>query len=103
MLEWQSVASSADGNRLVAVTSGGGIYVRESTPTPILSIGRFGGNLLLSWLVPSMNFALQQNPDLNPTNWTDVTITPTLNMTNLEYQVTMPAPADTMFYRLKSP
>jgi hypothetical protein len=45
---------------------------------------------------------LQQNPDLITTNWTDVTNTPVLNLTNLQNQVFLPLPAVNSFYRLES-
>jgi hypothetical protein len=91
---WISVASSADGHKLVAaaaaVDSAGGIYASTSIPAPLVSITSGGGNLLLSWIVPSRDFILQQNPDLTTTSWTDVTATPTLNYANLQYQLILP-------------
>ena len=96
-----AVASSADGNKLVAVLSGGGIWTSQSTPTPVLNISQSGTNLLLSWLVPSMDFVLQQNPDFTTANWTSVPTTPTLNFSNLQYEVTVPLLRDHRFYRLK--
>jgi len=98
--DWSAVASSADGAKLVAVVSGGGIYTWQATPTPVLEFTYFEGDLLLSWTVPSMNFALQQSPDLASGKWATVTVTPTLNYTNLQYQVGIPKPQGTMFYRL---
>jgi hypothetical protein len=99
---WIAVASSADGCKLVAAINGGGIYTSQSTPAPLLTITPVGGGLLLSWIVPSMNFVLQENPGLEPASWIDVPTTPTLNYTNLNYQVAVPAPVRTMFYRLVS-
>ncbi len=37
---------------------------------------------------------------LQPIGWTDVPTRPTLNYTNLHYEVTMPAPMGSMFFRL---
>jgi len=102
-LNWCSVASSADGSKLVAVANGGGIWTSQSTPVPLLSITPSGTNLVLSWIVPSMDFLLQQNSDLTTTNWMEVTNTPTLNLTNLQNQVTLSSPVGNRFYRLKSP
>ncbi len=103
---------SADGCKLVgAVTafssysvspSPGGIFTLQFTLSPVLAIGRSSGNAVLSWTVPSVNFALQRNPDLATGNWTDVPGTPTLDYSTLRDQVTMPAPPGTMFYRLIS-
>ena len=97
-----AVASSADGSKLVAVVNGGGIYTRQTTPAPALSIVPSGGSLTLSWTVPSMDFALQGNSDLTTTNWIDVATTPTLNFTNLRNEVIVPPPISFHgFYRLK--
>ncbi len=102
---WQCVASSADGGKLLAGVGGGVgsglIYTSQSAPAPALMIAPSGRNLVLSWIVPSMNFVLQQNSGLNTTNWTDVAKAPTLNLTNLQYQVTMAATNAGRFYRLK--
>jgi hypothetical protein len=104
---WASVASSADGRKLWAAATidgyyggSGLIYNSQTCSSPKLSITISGPNLSLSWLVPSMNFVLQQNADLTLTNWTDVTTPPTLNYTNLNYQVTVPASSGAIFYRL---
>lgn len=59
------------------------------------------GNATVSWTIPSANFTLQENSDLTTTNWTDVTSTPALNLTNLQYQTTMSRSAGNRFYRLK--
>lgn len=96
-----AVASSADGSKLVAVLNGGGIYVSQSTPAPLLNIRPSSGEALISWIVPSMDFVLQQNSDLTTTNWTDVTNTPTLNLTSLQNEVVVSATNGVRFYRLK--
>jgi hypothetical protein len=101
---WASVVSSADGGKLAAVNgNSGGIYVSQSAPAPGLSITPLGIATVISWLVPSTDFVLQQNSDLCTANWTDVTNAPTLNLTNLQNQVTLPLPAGNVFYRLKTP
>jgi hypothetical protein len=98
---WTSVASSADGNELVAVASGGGIWISQSTPSPQLNLAPTNPDLKLSWIIPSINFVLQQSPDLS--SWTDMTDTPVLNLTNLQDEVTLPMAAGNNFYRLKTP
>jgi hypothetical protein len=97
---WNCVASSADGRKLVAVVNGDGIYTWQTTPVPVLNIIPSGNNLLLSWTVPSMTFVLQENPDLTTTGWSDVGTSPALSYTNLQFQVTLATPAGTRFYRL---
>jgi hypothetical protein len=99
-LWWWSVASSADGSKLVATVYNGGIYTWQSSPAPLLRVSPSGTNVVISWAVPSMNFVLQQNSDLNRANWTDVTTAPTV--TNLQNQVVLPAPTGNAFYRLLS-
>jgi hypothetical protein len=100
-LVWQAVASSADGNRLVAVAWNGGIWISQTTPAPSLNLAPANGNLALSWIVPSTNFVMQQSADL--TSWTDVTNPPTLNLTNLQDEVILSPTNSSGFYRLKTP
>jgi len=109
---WGFVASSADGSKLVAVlgagVSGGfetilpgGIYIFYSTPVPQLNLAPSGGNLTVSWIVPSTNFVLQQSLDLS--TWMDTTNTPALNLTNLQNEVVLSPTNSSGFYRLETP
>jgi hypothetical protein len=98
---WSSAASSADGSKLVATVFSGGIYTLYSTPAPQLNITPSDTNVLLSWLVPSINFVMQQSSDLG--SWTDMTNTPVLNLTNLQNEVILSPASDNVFYRLKTP
>jgi hypothetical protein len=66
-----------------------------------LRIASRSTDIILSWVVPSLDFVLQENSTLAANNWTDVTNTPALNLTNLQYQVMVPASAGNRFYRLK--
>jgi len=70
------------------------------TPVPQLHVRLTETNtLLISW-VSADPFLLQENPDLNPTNWTTVTNTPTLKQQ--ESQVVIPLPFfGNRFYRLR--
>jgi hypothetical protein len=61
-----------------------------------------GSDLLLSWIIPSQSFVPQQTADLITPNWTDVTNTPVLNLTNLQNQVVVPLLMSNQFFRLKS-
>jgi hypothetical protein len=98
---WSSVASSADGCKLVAAVNGGGIYTWQTTPTPVLSIAPSGSKFVLSWIIPSAPFVLQQAADLATPNWTDVPTPPILNLTNLQHQVTVPLSSSNRFFWLK--
>lgn len=101
LVGWSAVASSADGGKLVAVVNGGGIYTWQTTLAPMLNVTPSGGNLVLSWLVRSRSFGLQQSADLTSPSWTDAGRTPTLNLTNLRDQVTVSLTNGKSFYRLK--
>jgi hypothetical protein len=101
---WEAVASSADGSKIVSVAN----YFVGTLQLPIaplpqarLGISPSGASLGISWLVPSSPFVLQQNSDLGLTNWTDVPTSPTLNFTNLNYQVSIQPSPDRRFFRLK--
>lgn len=94
------MASSADGNLLVALAYGAGIHTRRTTPTPILKAQVAGQNLVLSWIVPSMDFVLQESSDMVATDWQDVAATPWLNYETLEYQLAVARGPATKFYRL---
>jgi hypothetical protein len=98
---WSDVVSSADGSKLVASVNGGGIWLSQSTPAPLLSAAPSAGSLLLSWTVPSLEFVLERNSDLTTTNWAEVPPIPTLNFTNLHYELLLPQPNVNEFYRLK--
>jgi hypothetical protein len=99
-----SLASSADGGQLVAAVGAspqGGIYILQTTRSPLLSLTATSNDLILSWLVPSTNFALQQCSDL--ASWTDLSNTPSLNLTNLNFQVMLTPSNSSGFYRLATP
>jgi hypothetical protein len=98
---WYSAASSADGNKLVAVEYGGtGIWISQSTPGPQLSIARDNAGLTLSWIIPSANFVLQQSADLRTADWTEVLTVPSMNYSNLWHEVVVAPSPDHRFYRL---
>src|ERR1017187_206159 len=105
---WLSVASSADGEKLVLVAmvdqsyNPGHVYTSQTTPSPVLNIKpASNNNLALSWIVPSTNFVMQQSSDLS--DWTEMTNSPVLNLTNLQDEVILSPPGSNIFYRLKTP
>jgi hypothetical protein len=103
---WHSLACSADGNRFVAVSggwpNGGGIHTARTLAQPVLSIASSGAEILISWIIPSSDFALQQSSDLLSGSWSDVPIAPVPNWSKLRNEVTMRAPAGLAFFRLAS-
>lgn len=100
---WWSIAISADGSKLVGGIGNGGIYSSVSIPSPKLSVSSLSSQLQLSWIVPSTNFVVQQCSDLVTTNWTGITNIPSLNLTNLQFEVTLPMINSSGFYRLRTP
>ena len=71
-------------------------------PRPTLSIQTTATNsIVISWPSLSIGWTLQQNSRLNPTNWTDVLITPPDNGTNKS--VVVSPLMDSQFYRLILP
>lgn len=78
------------------------IYTFQTVFPPQINIAPSGGNLLLSWFLPSTNFALWQNSDLSTANWSLVTNAPAFNITNLEDQVFLAPSAGSAFYRLQA-
>lgn len=98
---WQAVASSADGDRLLLASTVNGVYTSYSAPTPQLNLTPSFTNLVLSWIIPSTHFVLQQSSNL--VSWTDVTNAPVLNLTNLQNEVTLSPSNPSSFYRLKTP
>jgi len=104
---WVGVASSADGAKLVAVyssgSSTGGIYVSQVVPSPQLSLSVTNSNLLLSWVIPSANFVLQQNWDFAAPVWLTVTNVPVTDLTVMRNEVVLPILQGKGFYRLATP
>jgi hypothetical protein len=77
----------------------GGEYLSigvQFVPEPVLNITTSGQNVLLSWLVPSQPFTLQQSSDL--ATWSAVGVTPTY--TNLHYEVSILMTGNRNFFRL---
>ena len=101
-LLWQSVASAADGNVVFAAPSNGGIWVRRTTPAPVLGLKPFTQGPVLLWQIPSANFVLQQSATLATPSWSDLTNAPVLNLTNLQNQLMLPWGSEPAFYRLRT-
>jgi hypothetical protein len=86
---------------------GAGIYAGTQTiiqlpEPPLLNITWSANNLRLWWLMSSIEFVLQQTSGAISLNWTNVTTPPTPNCTNFTYEVSVPHPSASMFYRLVS-
>ena len=107
---WDGIACSADGQELIVAGTSisnsaeqlGSIYISQNIPSPTLSIAPSTTNMTLSWLLPSTNVILQQNPGLIGANWQTVTNAPSLNYSNLQYNIAIPISGSSGFYRLVS-
>ncbi len=102
---WSAVAVSADGTKLVAAENAGHIYtlhLSSVTFSPTLHIRPSGTNVVVSWLVPSMDFTLQQNTAVTSSNCVDVVAAPVLNTVNLHNEVTVPSTLGNSNFRLSS-
>lgn len=98
-----TIATSADGQRWITGHKGGQgrLYVGSSLPAPFLKIVPAEGNVSISWTVPSSPFTLEQNQNgLNPLSWSAVTNNPSLNLSTLRNEITVPASNDSKFFRL---
>lgn len=95
---WNSLVSSADGCKLKATYLYGYAYNLQITPHPALRLAVASSNLAFSWIKPSTNFVLQQSADLSA--WTGITNSPILNISNLQYQVSLASSNRSGFYRL---
>jgi len=77
------------------------IYSLGTPAAPQLKMSRtYSNNSLFSWPAPNAAFALQQNSDLNTTNWVALALNPVT--VGSENQVAVPRPPGNMFYRLSS-
>jgi len=111
-----SIASSADGSKLVlipgmrydsndpyAYVPNDEVWMSYTPPASRLKLSAPGTNLILSWTMPGTNFVLQQNGDMTTTNWTTLTNTATLNYSNLQYEASFSPTNGSSFFRLATP
>ena len=93
---WNAVTCSADGAKATAASSG--IYVRSfPIVQPQLSLSLTNGQAVLSWIIPSTLFTLQQSIGLTSA-WTDVPELPVVR--GVRYEVALPQSGGGTFYRL---
>ena len=80
-----------------------GIIAAIPTPgAPMLNVRLTAADrVILAWPNPSTGFVLQQNADLNTTNWVNVATSP--QIVGNEMQVTVSPPVGYRFYRLRAP
>jgi hypothetical protein len=105
---WNFVASSADGGTLVAAaanlgTAPGPIYSSQTALPRELHIATANSNVLLSWIIPSSPFVLQQKSDLQAGNWLTISNAPSLDLSNLQNVTAVSVSNGATFFRLSSP
>jgi hypothetical protein len=89
------------GNYAYFPTSAGLSIWSLGIAAPRLSISTTATNTAaLTWPTPAGAFSVQQNPSLNPSNWVSLTNVPVV--VAAQNQVMIPAPMETMFFRLVS-
>lgn len=69
-------------------------------PLVALTIMQFNNSIIVSWPYPSSGFGLQQNNDLNTTNWENAGLI--INTNAASNSVTITQPASHLFFRLIS-
>ena len=83
-------------------TSTNTFTVNAAVPPPVtLTIALAGDQIILSWPSSASTYALQQNTDLNPANWTNYAGPVITN--GATKTVTFTGPAGNLFFRLFSP
>lgn len=93
------VAPTVANGKVYMATFSNRINVYSVFPRPSLATALAAGNLVLSWTTNySAGYQLQSTSTLNPPAWTNVGVTP--GITNGQYQVALPSPSATTFYRL---
>ena len=70
------------------------------TPPPNLAISHVGTNVIVSWPA-SGSYTLQQSANMAKFSWSPWGFPPDSN--NGIYSITIPAPANTLFFRLSNP
>jgi hypothetical protein len=97
------VTASADGGNLFAANLNSGLmYHTASVQPPLISLEYGLSACKLSWIIPSVNFLLEQSADFYSASWVPLTNVPYLNLSNLHYEVTLPATGDDRFFRLRT-
>lgn len=106
---WVSVAVSADGSRMVAAAAPGfgqpqsRIYTLYNEPKPRLNLVETSNQVSLAWTIPGTNFVVQQSANLDSSGWLTLTNAPTLNLSNLQYELSLSSSNSSGFFRLSTP
>ena len=96
----QSIACSSDAAIVYVAESNGSIFVWEQSSAR-LNMNIETNGAILSWPSYHLSSRLQQNSDLRPDGWVDLSEEPTL--TNRIFQYIPHFSGDKAFYRLKTP
>jgi hypothetical protein len=85
--------------KVYLATFSGQVNVYGLLPRPTLAVAASGNNVVLSWPTNFTSFQLQTNANVTGGAWAGFTNQPTAQGTN--YQVTITAPANATYFRLK--
>jgi len=90
---WYAVGIWQNGSRVF-------VSADASQPAPMLTIERSGTNIIVSWPGNYTGYVLQQNIELNPASWIDMTNA--VKVIGEENQVTVLPSINNHFFRLRS-
>jgi hypothetical protein len=76
------------------------INVVQTSGSPLLTIASSANNILISWPYPSTGFVLQQNSNLNSTNWAVTSLA--IDTNSSVNSVSITAPTGSLFFRLSN-
>jgi photosystem II stability/assembly factor-like uncharacterized protein len=96
---WLQGLSTADGNRKILLKNHE-MWVSTNASSPLLSIRPSGNDLLVSWLVPSSAFQLDQAIGDVSASWSAVTNIPNFNFSNLNRETLLSKTQSSAFFRL---
>lgn len=76
-----------------------GTVIKETVSSPLINVSASGGNLTLSWPLPSLGFTLGWSTNLASSAWTAVSPAP--QMAGSQWQATVPVSGDQQYFRLQ--
>jgi hypothetical protein len=76
-----------------------GTVIKEPVSSQTISVSASGGNLTVSWPLPSLGLTLACNTNLTSDTWTNISLPP--QMVGNQWQVTIPMSGNQQFFRLQ--
>src|SRR5262249_1483182 len=99
---YQAVADATNGSRFYKLISGVGLLARAAVcaDEPVLAIHQQASGLLFSWPINSFCYQLAASDSLASPLWKTNIVVVSRSQTEGRYQVTVPVPISTRFFRL---